>query len=126
MLSWYYSVLESNEEYAEGTGSTFSADVAQLVEYGSAVRQIFTGKPTDKQQLVLDKAWETYDDIVSSSVRWVTVPATVVLKRLGYPGVAPAAGNLATWTADGMKYVMKVTGYDERIVRDHMEHHHLD
>ncbi len=126
MLFWYYSILDSLDEYQKGTESTLSTDVEFLIDTSTDIRHMFTGKPSDKQQLVLDKAWEIYDDIVANSVRWVTVPATVVFKRLGYPGVGPAAGNIGTWTADGMKYVMKATGYDERIVREHMVRHHLD
>ncbi len=128
MLSWYYSILDELDEYQKGTGSTLSADVESLIQTSTDIRHMFTGKPSDKQQLVLDKAWETYERIADSAVTWVTAPATYMLNRYApqFKGVGPAAGNLSRWTADGMKYVMKVTGYDERIVQQHMDRHHLD
>ena len=128
MLSWYYSILDELDEYQKGTGSTLSADVSELIDTSVEIRHMFTGKPSDKQQLVLDKAWETYERIADTAVTWVTAPATYMMKRYmpQYAGAVAAGGNISRWTADGMKYVMKVTGYDERIVQQHMDRHHLD
>ncbi len=124
MLSWYYSILESNEEYAAATGSTFSADVAQLVVYTTEVRHLVTGtQRSDFDSRVIDRAWEEYDQIVERAIAPTHVFKYVLPQ---YRPVISAGQQMARWVADGMKYGMQLTGYDERVVRDWKEEHHIN
>ncbi len=125
MLSWYYSILESNEDYAEATGSTLSADIVQLVEYGTAVRHIMTGKTrSDFDSRALDRAWEEYDSIVDRAIAPTNIFKFLLPRPLA--PVVTAGQGMARWVADGMKYGMQLTGYDERRLQDWKEDHHIN
>ncbi len=123
MLSWYYSILETLDEYQEGTGGSLSADVAELVAITTAVRHAITGNTRwHRDSLVIDRAWESYDLQVDRSIG-MTSPL------YGSPALRPylrPAHSISRWTADAMKYAMQATGFDERKTRRMMHRHHLN
>ncbi len=121
MLSWYYSILETLDEYQEGTGSTLSADVAELVATTTAVRHAITGARPSRDARVIDRAWESYDRRLDRSIG-MTNPL------YGSPALRPylrPAQSIARWTADAMRYGMQLFAFDERKTRRMIDRHHL-
>ncbi len=128
MLSWYYSILDELDDYQESTGSSLSADVEFLIQTSTDIRHAISGGRSDFDSYVIERGWQEYDAIVESSISLVLVPAYGLT---AHPALAPfrpvvkAGGTIARWTANAMKYGMQITGYDERIVRDFKEQHHI-
>jgi hypothetical protein len=122
MLSWYYSILETLDEYQEGTGSTLSADVAELVATTTAVRHAITGRRPLSHDVIIDRAWESYDRRVDRAVGITNFVYAIP----GVQAVTPAirAGQtIGRWTAQSMKFGMQLFGYDEMITTREVGHH---
>ncbi len=114
MLSWYYSILETLDEYQEGTGSTLSADVAELVATTTAVRHAITGRRPMSHDDIIDRAWESYDRRVDRGVGITNFLYVIP----GVQAVTPAirAGQtIGGWAAQSMKFGMQLFGYDESV-----------
>ncbi len=112
MLSWYYSILETLDEYQEGTGSTLSADVAGLVATTTAVRHAITGRRPMSHNLVIERAWESYDRRVDRAIASTNLVYVAPGARTFTP-VIRAGQTIGGWAAQGMKFGMQLFGYDD-------------
>jgi hypothetical protein len=114
MLFWYYSILETLDEYQEGTGSTLSADVAELVAITTEVRHGITGRRTLSHDDIIDRAWESYDRQVDRAIGVTNVVYAIPGAKPWRP-VIKAGQTVGGWAAQGMKFGMQLFGYDEAV-----------
>ncbi len=114
ILSWYYSILETLDEYQEGTGSTLSADVAELVTTTTAVRHAITGRRPLSHDDIIDRAWESYDRRVDDAIGFTNYAFAIPGARAFAPAIR-AGQTIGGWAAQGMKFGMQLFGYDELI-----------